>query len=232
MLNSGFLLLVCVIICVFVFGFIFYVISDELEIAIFWGAISGIVGGIIVTNLICTSPANCKEKTVTYNLCAISDNKYYITSTKNGEIMIACKKDEKTFYISLPHEIVTIESTNDNPKVIIEGVDEQYYIKNTSKKKKTGGMTKYKKATLYILQDSTNTQEDSISSNDSETSETDLKFKCDSCGVFNSKDAKYCEGCGKDLNAKNYCSKCGAENDNSALYCNKCGSPLNNGIKE
>ena len=174
MLDSGYLLLVCMIIGAFVFGFIFYVISDGSEDTTFFGVILGLFVGIIVTGPICTSPANCKEKTVTYNLCAISDNKYYIISTKNGEIMIACKKDEKTFYISLPHEIVTIESTNDNPKVIIEGVDEQYYIKDASNKKMTGGMTKYKKATLYILQDSTNTQEDSISSNDSETSETDL----------------------------------------------------------
>ncbi|MDD3170969.1 MAG: zinc ribbon domain-containing protein [Bacilli bacterium] len=50
------------------------------------------------------------------------------------------------------------------------------------------------------------------------------KIKCSNCGEFNSKDAKYCDNCGKLL--VKTCRYCGEENDSDAKYCNSCGRSI------
>ena len=52
---------------------------------------------------------------------------------------------------------------------------------------------------------------------------------CPQCGETNSKTAKFCNGCGNNLNENNgtYCPNCGEKNSINAKFCQGCGKELN-----
>ena len=58
------------------------------------------------------------------------------------------------------------------------------------------------------------------------------EFICPKCGNHLNKNAKYCSGCGSELDwnsTKNlYCSQCGSELKNGAKYCSDCGANTTN----
>jgi len=52
---------------------------------------------------------------------------------------------------------------------------------------------------------------------------------CPQCGETNSITAKFCNGCGNNLNENNgaYCPNCGEKNSINAKFCQGCGKELN-----
>ncbi|MBO5926134.1 MAG: SPFH domain-containing protein [Clostridia bacterium] len=59
-----------------------------------------------------------------------------------------------------------------------------------------------------------------------QSTQTQGKKACPSCGAMINKNAKFCSECGEKLQTKSFCPECGAEINGKSKFCPECGTKL------